>query len=161
MWYLGSSLWFILVSHQPAQLGLVEQSSFVWVTWVENKNSSYNNKQSRRLEHQYKCIGTKINFESFWSAVIAEPKLPKMQRKRKRDIETNNGKFLEYFSSIFNYVGHNSSAPQKDKKGGKTAPCKMMLSCISVFHCDIKTLIYFHSQDALLIFLACQQLCRH
>ena len=161
MWYLGSSLWFILVSHQPTQLGLTiatgykrvpiskrglalivdmcEEEDFVWVTWVGNKNSPYNNKTHKipkktlvdpptKLE-----VGTPVQvywdkdtFRKFWSAVIAEPKT---KRKRKRDVETNDGKFfLDYFRYIYlkSYIDHNSSAPQKNKKGKKPAPCKFI-----------------------------------
>ena len=81
-------------------LGMCEEE-FVWVTWVGNKNSSYNNKTHKipketlvdpptKLE-----VGTPVQvywdkdrFRKFWSAIIAEPKL----QKRKRVVETTDGK---------------------------------------------------------------------
>ena len=109
---------------------MCEEEGFVWVTWVGNKNSSYNTKTHKisketlvdppaKLE-----VGTPVQvywdkdrFRKFQSAVIAEPK---KQRKRKRDIETKDGKFLRllivYLLKTI-YTDHNSRAPQGDRKG--------------------------------------------
>ena len=77
----------------------------MWVTWVGNKNSSYNNKTHKipketlvepptKLEvgTQVQVYWDKDRFRRFWSAIIAEPKEPKMPRNRKSDVETTDGK---------------------------------------------------------------------
>ena len=85
---------------------MCEEEGIVWVTWVGNKNSSFNNKTHKipketlvdpptklEVKTPVQVYWDKDRFRKFWSAVIAEPKRPKTQRKRKREIETNDGIF--------------------------------------------------------------------
>ena len=65
-----------------------ESEEFVWVTWVGNKNSSYNNKTHRIPVEtlvnppRVLSVGTPVQvywdkdrFRKYWTAVIAKPKV--------------------------------------------------------------------------------------
>lgn len=72
----------------------MSEKEFVWVTWIGNKNSTYNNKTHRipletlvdppsnlEVGTPVQVYWNKDRFRKFWSAVIAEPKPPKKIRK--------------------------------------------------------------------------------
>ena len=64
---------------------------------------------------QVQVYWDKDRFRKVWSAIIAEPKEPKMPRNRNRDVETTDGKltFMYIHVLITIYVGHNSSKKKK------------------------------------------------
>ena len=75
---------------------------------------------------QVQVYWDKDRFRKFWSAIIAEPKEPKMPRNRNRDVETTDGKltFMYIHVLITIYVGHNSS---KKKKPAAKKNCCMQI----------------------------------
>ena len=63
-----------------------ESEKFVWVTWVGNKNSSYNNKTHRiPVGTPVQVYWDKDRFRKYWTVVIAEPKV---KNKGKREAST-------------------------------------------------------------------------